>query len=182
MIDGWNCKRLIACAFLPLVTPSCSSNEASPPPCPLEPRSLTLCVIESGSSRAVDRLSATDLSDPSRNLTPDLQHPGAGIVEIDIDATEALTLAIGPSSGLALVEIVVYPPGSSLDDTAIPSKSVECDAEGCTDWTRSATRDGEAIKIPAGELRAGNVVIVKAFVNRADESGTVSWGLALTTS
>ena len=166
-----------ACLLLALpVSASCSS--AGVKACQVEATLTQLCVVNGDGGIAIDRLAATNFADPSHDILPNPENPQDSLVDVHVEKDTPLTVAIGPSEGLALVEIDIYSSQNGLDDAA-PVLSVECEDSGCNRWSRSQTRNGQAIQIPSADLESGYVVVVQAFVNRVNESGTVSWGLLI---
>jgi len=176
-------RRCIGASVLVLlVAPACSLDASKLRPCPSEPTVTELCVVQSDGGSAVERLSATNMADPTKDVTPDAEDPSVLLAQVDVDTARIVTLAVGPSDGVVLIEINVYPSIDDLDDSAKPITSVECDRTKCTDWAMIQTRNGRAIDIPADQLRDEIVIIVSAFVDRVDESGAVSWGLLINES
>lgn len=161
---------------VPAAMASCTSVDVRP--CPPEATLTQLCVVTDTGATAINRLAATNLIDPSQDIQPDAENPQSGLAEFSLGHDIPLIVAIGPTEGLVLVEIDVYPSKKDLaDDT--PTIAVECGPHGCNRWRQFQTRNGYAIRIPPADLQSGYVVVVRAFVHRATEVGAVSWGLVI---
>lgn len=169
---------VIATWFLAALLAPASCSSADTRPCPQEVTVTQLCVVARNGATAIDRLAAKNLVDPTQDVRPDPENAQRGLAEVRVDKDTPLTVAIGPSEGLLLIEFDVYASKTRLAED-IPVVSVECDHRGCSRWPRSYTRNGQTIRIPPADLKSGHVVIVRAFVHRAHESGTVSWGLLI---
>ena len=145
-------------------------------PLPPEATLTQLCVVTDTDATAINRLAATNLINPSQNIQPDTDNPQSGLTEVGLDHDRPLTIVIGPTEGLVLVEIDVYASKRDLADD-MPTIAVECGPHGCNRWQQHQTRNGHAVRIPPADLQSGYVIVVRAFVHRATEVGTVSWGL-----
>ena len=174
----WARNVAITVCFLGLWSPlvGCSSGDVIP--CPVEAKLTQLCIINENGSILIGRLATTKVGHPTQKHLAIRGNLENDLTDVHLVRDEPLTIAIGPKEGLPLVELDVYSSKNGLDH-AIPVLSVECDDVACSKWNRSQTRNGQIIQIPQTDLEAGFVVIVRAFVNRIDESGTVSWGLLI---
>ncbi len=168
---------LSACLLIVLVAlAGCSSADAQP--CPVDATLTYLCVVNADGAIAIDRLAATNLADRTQDIRPDPENPQNSLVDVRVEKDSPLTVAIGPTEGLFFVEFWVYPSKHGLDE-ATPLLIVECDVHGCDRWSRSKTSYGLQFQIPPADLASGNVVVAHAWVDRVNESGTVSWGLLI---
>ena len=137
-----------------------------------------LCVVDADRRITIDRLAATNLIDPTQDVRPDPDNPLNSLVDVHVEKDRPLTVEIGPNEGLHFVQFVVYSSKNGLDE-ATPVLTVESDDRGWNRWNHSRTRTGQVIQILPADLQSGYVVIVHAFVDRVNESGTVSWGLLI---
>lgn len=164
---------------LPVVSSAAAScTTANARPCPLEATLTQLCVVTDTGATAINRLAATNLINPSQDIQPDAEDPQSGLTEVGLDHDKPLTIAIGPTEGIVLVEIDVYTSTRDLTDDT-PTIAVECGPHGCDRWQQLQTRNGHAIQIPPADLQPGYVVVIRTFVHRTTEVGTVSWGLVI---
>ena len=163
---------------LALAVAGCTSEGPGVSNCPIAPTATQLCVVTPQGAQAVARLASTDLNDAVDNFMPDPNDPLERLTVIRLSPSEPLTLAIGPGTQLALVEIDVYSSISAINHVK-PTATAECGPLECSRWNHSLLRDGWAIEIPAKELEIDNVLIVNAFVDGSDQSGSTSWGIVL---
>lgn len=152
---------------------SCTTADARP--CPPEATQTQLCVVTDTGATAINRPATTNLTNPSQNIQPDTENPQSGLAQVGLDHDRPLTIAIGPTEGLVLVEVDVYASKRDLADD-MPTIAVECGPHGCNRWQQHQTRNGHAVRIPPADLQSGYVIVVRAFVHRKTEVRTVSWG------
>ena len=177
MAGSARCAALLAWLLLVLAAlAGCSSAAALP--CPVDVTLTYLCVVDADGVVAVDRLAATNLADRTQDIRPDPENPLSSLVDVRIEKDSPLTVMIGPPEGLYFVEFWVYPSKHGIEE-ATPLLIVECDDHGCDRWNRSETSHGQQIQIPPADLAPGNVVVAHAWIDRVNESGTVSWGLVI---
>ena len=168
---------LAACSLAVLLAlAGCSSTDAKP--CPVEATLTYLCVVHEDGAIQIERLAATNLLDRSQDIRPDPENPLNSLVNVRVEKDSPLTVAIGPREGLYLAEFWIYPSTHGLDE-ATRLLIVECDVHGCDRWSRSETRYGQQFRIPPADLDSGNVLVANAWVDRVNESGTISWGLLI---
>lgn len=169
--------RLLLISML-IFSSGCSANENVVDPCPPDLAAAQLCIVSPGQARSVERLASIDVGDPGNNIKPSLDDPFERLTNVALSSGDTLTVAIGPSATMTLVEISVY---SSIDALAeaSPIMTVECVAVGCSRWDRSVLRDGWAIQIPFEDLSIGNVLIASAFVAGPTQTGMIPWGLVV---
>ena len=177
MVELTRRAALSACSLVVLVTlASCSSADAQP--CPVDATLTYLCVVNADGAIPIDRLAATNFVDRTQDIQPDPENPQNSLVDVRVEKDSPLTVVIGPPEGLFLVEFWIYSSKYGLDE-ATPLLTVECDDHGCDSWSRTETRNGQQIQIPPADLASGNVLVARVFVDRVNESGTVSWGLLI---
>ena len=68
--------------LLVLMAQACGSDAVELRSCPSEPAVTELCVVHAGAGSAVDRLSAVNTVDHSKDITPDTEDPSALLTEV----------------------------------------------------------------------------------------------------
>ncbi len=122
-----------------------------------------------GTARPIQRL-----ADSAARPDPGAANRATRLVALPVP-DGVLELSLQPARSLRLVEVALFRSVRALGRQP-PDKSVEC-ASTCGRWPTSISDERRTVRVPARDIKAGNVLVVASFVETASAVQQVSWGV-----
>jgi len=152
----------------------CSEEEPTQASCGTA-ADVSLCVTVDGTTRNVRRL-ADSAARPTRGAV----NRAARLVAMPVPDRTA-EVSVQPAKPLKLVETTLYRSVDVLGREA-PIDSAECAVTSCGRWATTVSDARRTVRVPAKDIRPGNVLIVAAFVQTQTNVQQISWGVVFRTT